>query len=682
MVAFGGYVGLTTLFESLGPHAFVVPPGILDTSIGYHIGRGRGPFLEGSVNGVGLYISIVFCALAVATWERRWPRLLAVGVGVICAIGLVLTLTRSVWVGATVATILTLAGIRELRRFLVPVAATCVVGVVVLFAAVPALETHADERRSTQRSVWEREQVNDAALDLAMQRPLVGQGVGTFNERNALHFRLSETTPMVAELHLGIHNQFLQLLTETGLIGVTLFVACLLAAIGGTLLLRGPPGARPWKIALLAASLFWALVANLAPIGQVFPSTVLWLLAGAVAAACASAPRTTGPGPVGMRIAWVSHSAAAGGAELALVEGVRALVDRGQEVDVAVPRAGPLVGLLRDAGAQVLVARYPLWVSAGRWRTPAHRARRVAGTVAGAGALVATARAAPARRDRHEHAGRRVPGADRAMARRAARLVRARVRPRGPRVALRSPARRRAAADAPPVAEVIVDSQAVGRAVRDWADPARVHVVYYAVDVPSRPCRQPGDGVTLRLALVGSPRAGQATGGRHPSGEHARRARRGRLARARRRCGRGLRAAPASARRSGRRGRAACGSRRSRPTGWRRLGDADVALMCSSSEAFGRTTVEAMKLGRPVIGADAGGTAELVRDGWNGLLYPPATPRPSPCASSACTAIARSCATSVRTRRSGHGRRSRRTLRRRPAATRSRGRPRARGGGA
>jgi glycosyltransferase involved in cell wall biosynthesis len=57
-----------------------------------------------------------------------------------------------------------------------------------------------------------------------------------------------------------------------------------------------------------------------------------------------------------------------------------------------------------------------------------------------------------------------------------------------------------------------------------------------------------------------------------------------------------------------------------------RLGDADVALMCSSSEAFGRVTVEAMKLGRPVIGADAAGTAELVRDGWNGLLYPAGDP--------------------------------------------------------
>jgi glycosyltransferase involved in cell wall biosynthesis len=50
---------------------------------------------------------------------------------------------------------------------------------------------------------------------------------------------------------------------------------------------------------------------------------------------------------------------------------------------------------------------------------------------------------------------------------------------------------------------------------------------------------------------------------------------------------------------------------------------ADIALTCSRMEAFGRTTVEAMKLGRPVVGADSGGTTELIRNGWNGLLYPP-----------------------------------------------------------
>jgi glycosyltransferase involved in cell wall biosynthesis len=48
---------------------------------------------------------------------------------------------------------------------------------------------------------------------------------------------------------------------------------------------------------------------------------------------------------------------------------------------------------------------------------------------------------------------------------------------------------------------------------------------------------------------------------------------------------------------------------------------ADVLLMCSRMEAFGRVTVEAMQLGRPVIGARSGGTTELIRDGQTGLLF-------------------------------------------------------------
>ena len=50
---------------------------------------------------------------------------------------------------------------------------------------------------------------------------------------------------------------------------------------------------------------------------------------------------------------------------------------------------------------------------------------------------------------------------------------------------------------------------------------------------------------------------------------------------------------------------------------------ADVALMCSRNEAFGRVTVEAMKMGKPVIGARSGGTIELIREGFNGFLYTP-----------------------------------------------------------
>jgi glycosyltransferase involved in cell wall biosynthesis len=60
---------------------------------------------------------------------------------------------------------------------------------------------------------------------------------------------------------------------------------------------------------------------------------------------------------------------------------------------------------------------------------------------------------------------------------------------------------------------------------------------------------------------------------------------------------------------------------------WPVFREADVALMCSRMEAFGRVTVEAMKLGTPVIGARSGGTSEVIHDRFNGFLYTPGDAR-------------------------------------------------------
>jgi glycosyltransferase involved in cell wall biosynthesis len=50
---------------------------------------------------------------------------------------------------------------------------------------------------------------------------------------------------------------------------------------------------------------------------------------------------------------------------------------------------------------------------------------------------------------------------------------------------------------------------------------------------------------------------------------------------------------------------------------------ANALLMCSSHEAFGRVTAEALKCGRPVVGSRSGGTPEIVTDGDDGLLFHP-----------------------------------------------------------
>jgi glycosyltransferase involved in cell wall biosynthesis len=53
---------------------------------------------------------------------------------------------------------------------------------------------------------------------------------------------------------------------------------------------------------------------------------------------------------------------------------------------------------------------------------------------------------------------------------------------------------------------------------------------------------------------------------------------------------------------------------------------AEVVLIPSDAEPFGRVAIEAMALGKPVVGTRAGGLPEVVRDGETGLLVVPRFP--------------------------------------------------------
>ncbi|GJL54512.1 MAG: hypothetical protein NPIRA02_16440 [Nitrospirales bacterium] len=53
----------------------------------------------------------------------------------------------------------------------------------------------------------------------------------------------------------------------------------------------------------------------------------------------------------------------------------------------------------------------------------------------------------------------------------------------------------------------------------------------------------------------------------------------------------------------------------------------DVVLAPSAGDAFGRTLVEAMLEGVPVVASDAGGHHEIIEQGKNGLLVPVDNPR-------------------------------------------------------
>ncbi|MCH8285903.1 glycosyltransferase family 4 protein [candidate division KSB1 bacterium] len=52
----------------------------------------------------------------------------------------------------------------------------------------------------------------------------------------------------------------------------------------------------------------------------------------------------------------------------------------------------------------------------------------------------------------------------------------------------------------------------------------------------------------------------------------------------------------------------------------------DISLLSTTKETFGMVLIEAMAMGIPVIGTDAGGVPEIIDDGVNGLLFEPDNP--------------------------------------------------------
>jgi putative inorganic carbon (hco3(-)) transporter len=288
LVVLGAYLGLTVLFEMAGPHALVWPRYILNPDYGIHFGRGRGPFADAVANGFGLYVCALASCVAAATWRGR-ARVAAGGIALLCFAGTLLTLERSVWTGAAVATLVTLISFRRLRHIAMAIIVTGAAAVLIALVLIPGLSSEVQSRASDQNPVWDRENLTVAALNMISARPLLGFGWSEFQADSGPYFRQSQNYPLTAT-SIGIHNYFLTYAVELGLIGLLIWLAGLLMGGFGAIATRAPPELEPWRMAFLALAVCFLLVANSVP-PTVFQNESFWLWAGVLWGARASSIR-------------------------------------------------------------------------------------------------------------------------------------------------------------------------------------------------------------------------------------------------------------------------------------------------------------------------------------------------------------------------------------------------------
>jgi O-antigen ligase len=177
--------------------------------------------------------------IPVSLWavsKKRSEQIAYIGVIALGFAGLVLTFARGAWMGLATATIvlflLLCRRMRVTRRYLLAlgvVAAT--LGLVVLLLWTP-IQARLFSEKAIFASVNWRGRLNQAAIEMILADPLSGMGPGSFSEQA----QQSATAQALFSKRTNIkaHNVYLVVASESGLVGLELFLA-FLAAAGVTL---------------------------------------------------------------------------------------------------------------------------------------------------------------------------------------------------------------------------------------------------------------------------------------------------------------------------------------------------------------------------------------------------------------------------------------------------------------
>ncbi|QDT68461.1 O-Antigen ligase [Planctomycetes bacterium MalM25] len=225
----GVYLGVTAVLETLGLWSLVFPRYIADPDLGLHFGRARGPALN-SVS-LGVHLSVT----AAASWlliprASRSMQLFWFGACALMALGVLLSFTRSTWLGLAGAVVVVMC-LQAPRGWRMPSFVTaCVLGVLFLAVgkdAIVGLERE-DSAEVSAHSVQQRMAFAYVSAQMVRDNPLWGVGFGRFYDQKLPYLTDRRQTFELESIRpLHHHNTLLSLLVETGPLGLFAFLAVL-----------------------------------------------------------------------------------------------------------------------------------------------------------------------------------------------------------------------------------------------------------------------------------------------------------------------------------------------------------------------------------------------------------------------------------------------------------------------
>lgn len=231
MAGFGVYLALVGLAEAAEAWSLVFPRYIADPKIGTHFGRARGPMVHSVTYGMVLASCMVAGWLWHSRLSRRWSIVL-LALMPLFPLAIYFTKTRSVWLGAASALLLIVALTLRGRTRTVVLASMMAAG---LLLAVTKMDTFMGLKREgtvahTRQSASMRPSFVFVSWQMFLDRPLLGVGFGQFPREKLPYLNDRTTALQLQQIRpYAHHNTFLSILTETGLVGFSLFIALYLA---------------------------------------------------------------------------------------------------------------------------------------------------------------------------------------------------------------------------------------------------------------------------------------------------------------------------------------------------------------------------------------------------------------------------------------------------------------------